>query len=270
MVGRESPGSEEQFGGGDHVRVAAEEDIGAGGVELEVGREFDDAIFEEGLDAADGALEVGILFGAGDGGDVGEVGADAGEAFEFAAVAEVPAVAGAMEDDEFAVGILDEEGAEHGDVGGEAGAGGDEDDGLLGGDAVEGEEAGGLGGHEEACAVGEGEQARGELAAVDERDEELGVAAFDAGGGNAVGAPDHLVLADGRLLGVGLGHAGLDGLEAEDGELAGFEIEQGVVRLDAEDMELGVDDFAAGEGGVVGWSGGAHAGAGFRRGARGC
>jgi len=224
--GGETFGLEHVGGEFDHIRIAAEEDLGVGRVEREAGFLFEHALFHEGLDAAGVAVEMRVLVGAGDAGDVGEIGAEAGEAFEFAAVAEVPAITGAMQDDEPALVVIDQQGTQHGDIGGEAGAGGDEDDGFFGGDAVNGEDAAGLGAEEHAAAMFQGEEAGGELAAGDEGEIKFDIAPFQAGGGDAIGAADHFIGFPGLFLGHGFGDAGGGTQQTEDAKLAGFEFKQ--------------------------------------------
>ena len=191
-----------------------------------------------------------ILIGPRDAGNVGEVRAQAGEAFEFAAIAEIPTVTRAVQDDELALGLRGENRPQHGNVGREAGAGGDEHGGLAGRRAVERENAAGLGAEEHAVAVFEREESRRQSAAGDERDVKFAIAPFHAGGGDAVGAADELIRRRRGIFRFGFRHARRGAGQAEHGELAGLEFEQLVVGPHAEHDEFGMNLLASDDAGV--------------------
>lgn len=145
----------------------------------------------------------------------------------------------------------------HGEVGGEPGAGGDHDEGLVGGDGVEGELALDAGVHEQVIAGVEVEEGGGELAVVDLDDEELDVVFGAGGGSDGVGPADELGTFGGVAVG---GVCGELGGEAEGGVLAGGEVGDGVVFVGhADDSEAGGEVVARSDGGVLRVSG--HAGA---------
>jgi len=243
----------------DHFRIAAEENIRLGRVQFHAGIFFNRALVEHVLDATGAALEMRVMVGARDARNVSEVRTQPREAFQFAPVAEVPTVTRAVQDNEFALRLGHQQRAQHGNVRREAGAGGDEDDGFAGGHAVEREQAAGFRAEEHAVAVLQGEQARRELAAGDEREIKFNVTAFDAGRRDAVGAANHLVRFGGGFFRRRFGQARRVALQTQHAKLAGLEIKQRGVGPHAEDDKIGVDFLATDDGGVVGaLDGGTH------------
>ena len=184
----------------DHFRITAKEDIGLVRVQRQAGFLFHRALFQNVLDAAGAAVKMRVLVGPRDAGYVGEVRAQAGQGFQFAAVAEIPTVTRAVQDDEFALRLVHENRPQHGNVGRQAGAGGDEDNRLVGRDAVNREHAAGFWPEKNPAAVLQGKQTGRQSAAGDECDIKLNIAALHAGRRDAVGAADHLVRFRWRVL----------------------------------------------------------------------
>ena len=192
-----------------------------------------------------------ILIGPRDAGDVGEVWPQPGQAFELAAISQVPAKARAVQDHEPAVGVGDEHGAQHRHIWGESGAGRDQQDRLARRHPIQGEHPARLAAEIQPVAVRQREQARRKLAAGDEHEIKLHVPALHTRRRDAVRAPNHLVRFGDGFLRRGFRHARFAAEQTQHRKLAGLEIEHQSVGLDAENQQLRIDFLPSDDGGIV-------------------
>lgn len=208
----------------DHIGVAAEEDVGGVGGEGSVGEGLEHVGFEDDVDAAAEAVPVALGRFACAGGEVDDGGVLVGDVFESIAVAQVGGESCAVDDDEAVPAVGVAVGLEHGDEGGEAGTGGDGDEGFFGGDVVEGEGAFAGFIHEESVALPEAPEIWSESAFGDDDEVELGAAGVAGGGGDGVGPAEEAGTADFGAFGwlcVGVGR----GQDTQGGVLTGGEVE---------------------------------------------
>ena len=203
------------------------------------------------LDASRVPVEMRVLIGPRDAGDVGEIRPQPGQAFEFAAITQVPAKTRAVQDHEPALGLTYQHRSQHRKVRRQTRPGGDEHHRLARRNTVQRKHAAGLRSEKQRAAMLQCKQARRELAAGDEREIKLHITALHAGRRDAVRAADHLVRLGNRFLRRRFRHARFTAEQTQHRELAGLEIEHRSVGLDAEDQQLRIDFLPPDDGGIV-------------------
>jgi hypothetical protein len=200
LVGLESPALQQRLDGFHHVRIAAEKDIRLRRIQRHARFFFHHPLLHQRLHASRAPVKMRVLIGPRDAGDVGEVRPQPGQAFEFAAITQVPAKARAVQDHEPALGLIHQHRSQHRKVGRQPRPGGDEHDRLARRNTVQREHAAGLRSEEQRAAMLQRKQARRELAAGDEREIKLHIPALHARRRDAVRAANHLVRLGDRFL----------------------------------------------------------------------
>ena len=123
---------------------------------------------------------MGILIRPRDAGQVGKVRAQPRETFQFAPIAEIPAVSRAVQHHKPTLRLVHQHGAQHGNIRRQPGAGGDENDGFSRRDAVKCEHAARFGSQKNPAAVLQRKQPRRELATGDQRQIKFHIPTLDA------------------------------------------------------------------------------------------